>query len=141
MNPPISDALSALTALGEPVRRRLYDFVSARTAPVGRDEAAAGVGIGRSLAAYHLDKLADEGLLTVAYERPAGRKGPGAGRPAKLYARSEGEVTASVPPRDYGLAAMLLAEAAAGDTSGATERALEQAAERLGRELAGEEQQ
>src|SRR3954451_18430124 len=114
MNPPISDALSALTALGEPVRRRLYDFVSARKAPVGRDEAAEGGGIGRSLAAYHLDKLAEQGLLTVAYERPGGRTGPGAGRPAKLYARAEREVTASVPARDYGVGGTLPAGRAGG---------------------------
>ncbi len=120
------------------MRRRLYDFVSARDEPVGRDEAATGVGIGRPLAAYHLDKLADEGLLTVAYERRSGRRGPGAGRPAKLYTRSGREFSASAPPRDYGLAARLLAEAAASDPTGTTARTLTGAANRLGRELAGE---
>jgi predicted ArsR family transcriptional regulator len=131
-------SVSALSALDDPVRRRLYDFVVARNVPVGRDEAAAGVGIGRPLAAYHLDKLAEEGLLTVAYERRSGRRGPGAGRPAKLYARSDREFSASAPPRDYGLAARLLAEAAASDPTGTTARALSDAAERLGRDVAAD---
>jgi predicted ArsR family transcriptional regulator len=105
---------------------------------VSRDEVATEAGIGRTLAAYHLDRLAAEGLLTVAYERRSGRTGPGAGRPAKLYARTEREIAVSVPPRDYHLAARLLADAAAADTEGHTRRALSAAAERLGREIAAE---
>src|SRR3712207_6143504 len=108
MNVTRLEAVAALSALDDPVRRRLYDYVAAHHAPVARDEAAAGVGLGRPLAAYHLDKLAAEGLLTVSYQRRSGRSGPGSGRPAKLYARSDREVCASVPPRDYGLAARLL---------------------------------
>lgn len=130
------EALAAFSALDDPTRRRLYDYVCARGQPVGREEAATGVGIARTLAAYHLDKLASEGLLTVSHQRRSGRTGPGAGRPAKLYARSDREISASVPPRDYGLAARLLAEAAAGDPTGITGRVLREAAERLGRELA-----
>ena len=133
------EAIVALSALDDPVRRRLYDYVRASGRPVGRDEAASGVGIARPLAAYHLDKLAAEELLTVSYARQSGRTGPGAGRPAKLYVRSEREFSASVPPRDYALAARLLAEAAAGDTTGIASRNLSTAAERLGRELAREE--
>jgi predicted ArsR family transcriptional regulator len=74
----------------------------------------------------------------VAYKRRSGRSGPGAGRPAKLYARAEREFSASAPPRDYGVAALLLAEAAASDPSGKTASALRNAAVRLGRESAGE---
>lgn len=130
--------VAALSALDDPVRRRLYGYVCSRGLPVSREEAATGAGIGRPLAAYHLDKLAEEGLLTVTYERRSGRAGPGAGRPAKLYARSDQEISASVPPRDYGLTARLLAEAAASDATGSTAHALADAAERLGRELAQE---
>ena len=104
---------------------------------MGRDEVAGALGIGRTLAAYHLDRLADAGLLSVAYARRSGRGGPGAGRPAKLYERSAGEVAVSVPPRDYGLAARLLAHAAANDRQGDTRRALRSAAAALGREAAG----
>jgi len=78
---------------------------------VSREDAARAVGIGRGLAAFHLDKLAEEGLLETIYRRPAGRTGPGAGRPAKLYRRSQKQVTVSVPPRDYELIAHLLASA------------------------------
>jgi predicted ArsR family transcriptional regulator len=132
------DPLEALSSLGDATRRRIYDHVASQAAPVSREEAAAAAGIGRTLAAYHLDRLAAEGLLTVTHERRSGRSGPGAGRPAKLYARSEREVTVSVPPRDYHLAARLLADAAAADTDGHTRRALAAAAARLGHELAGE---
>ena len=66
-------ALTGLSHLDDPLRRRLYEFVAGRDAPVSRDVAAAAVGIGRTLAAYHLDKLADAGLLQVGYQRPAGR--------------------------------------------------------------------
>ena len=95
--------LASVSSLEDPVRRRLYDVVSSRPEAVGRDEAAALAGIGRPLAAYHLDKLVESGLLTVTYQRLGGRSGPGAGRPAKLYAKSDREFAVSVPPRDYEL--------------------------------------
>ena len=138
MDSPGLDQIAALSALDDPVRRRLYKHVSGATEPVGRDAAAAAAGVTRSLAAYHLDRLAAEGLLEVAYERRSGRSGPGAGRPAKVYARAEREFSASAPPRDYGLAARLLAEAAARDRGGAAGSAQRDAAGRLGREAAGE---
>ncbi len=76
-------SLAALGSLGDPVRRSLYDFVSGHPEPVGRDAAATATGIGRPLAAYHLDKLVSLGLLTASYQRPAGRAGPEpAGRPS-----------------------------------------------------------
>jgi predicted ArsR family transcriptional regulator len=132
-----SDAgLAALSSLDDPVRARLYEVVAACSAPVGRDEAAAAAGIGRPLAAYHLDKLVDLGLLTATYQRPASRTGPGAGRPAKLYARSGREFAAAVPPREYELAARLLAVAVQSDTSGQTRAALGAAARQYGARLA-----
>ena len=132
------DPLGALSSLGDATRRRIYDLVAASSDPVSREDVAAAAGIGRTLAAYHLDRLAVEGLLSITHERRTGRSGPGAGRPAKLYARSEEELAVSVPPRDYSLAARLLADAAAADTEGHTRRALAAAAERLGREVANE---
>jgi predicted ArsR family transcriptional regulator len=130
------EPVGALSALGDPTRRSAYDYVVAQGRPVGRDEVADALGIGRTLAAYHLDRLSNEGLLSVAYARRSGRTGPGAGRPAKLYERSERELAVSVPPRDYGLAAQLLAHAAANDEDGGTRRALRGAAEALGRDIA-----
>jgi predicted ArsR family transcriptional regulator len=124
--------LASVSCLDDPVRGRLYAFVSGRGEPVGRDEAAAAVGIGRALAVYHLDKLVESGLLTASYRRPPGRSGPGAGRPAKVYARSGGEFMVTVPPREYQLAARLLAQAVAADGCGRTRAALHDAARHLG---------
>jgi predicted ArsR family transcriptional regulator len=132
------DPLAALTSLGDSTRRRIYDHVAAHPGPLSRDEVTRALGIGRTLAAYHLDRLAAEGLLEVTYERRSGRSGPGAGRPAKLYARTEREVSVTVPPRDYPLAARLLADAAAADPGGHVRRSLTSAAERLGREIAAQ---
>jgi predicted ArsR family transcriptional regulator len=103
-------ALAALGVLGDPVRRGLYRYVAARPGDVGRDAAAEAVGVTRSLAAFHLDKLVEAGLLAVSFRRLSGRTGPGAGRPAKVYRRAEGEHTVSVPPRSYDTAGRLLAE-------------------------------
>ncbi|NEC31044.1 helix-turn-helix domain-containing protein [Streptomyces sp. SID8111] len=103
--------VSAIAALGEPTRRRLYDYVARSADPVGRDEAASDLGLARQTAAFHLDRLADESLLDVVYERRSGRTGPGAGRPAKLYRRSARQIAVSLPGRRYELAGRLLARA------------------------------
>lgn len=110
------NAITRLCSLDDPLRRRLYEYVASCDEPVAREAAADAVGVSRSLAAYHLDKLADVGILAVSYSRPAGRSGPGAGRPTKRYARAQQEVSASVPPRNYELLTELLIEALA--TSG-----------------------
>ena len=94
-------------------RRRVYDAVVARKRPTSRDEVADDVGISRTLAAFHLDKLADRGLLDVSFARLSGRQGPGAGRPSKLYERSDLEIEASLPERRYDLAGQILASAIA----------------------------
>ncbi|MEW2303575.1 helix-turn-helix domain-containing protein [Streptomyces sp. NPDC006655] len=104
------DAFAVLGVLGDPVRRRLYRHVAATPGAVGRDAAAEAVGVTRSLAAFHLDKLVEAGLLDVSFQRLSGRTGPGAGRPAKVYRRAEGEHSVSVPPRSYDAAGRLLAE-------------------------------
>lgn len=107
----IEDPVGAVALLDEPKRRRLYEFVTARSEPVGRDEAARALGIGRELAAFHLDRLAAAGLLDTEYRRLGGRTGPGAGRPAKLYRRSKRELNVSLPARDYERAAEVFAAA------------------------------
>src|SRR5689334_14945979 len=104
-------ALAAVAALDEPTRRRLYDYVVRRPEPVSRDDVAAALGVARATVAFHLDRLVEEQLLVVEYERRTGRTGPGAGRPAKLYRRSDRQVSVSVPERHYELAGELLASA------------------------------
>src|SRR5260370_2964349 len=127
--------LASLSTLDDPVRRRLYEIVIRHTGPVGGAAAASAAGIGRALAVYQLDKLVESGLLTASYRRPAGRAGPGAGRPAKMYARSDREFAAAGPRREYELAARLLVQAVEADTSGRSRAALAEAAHRLGTEL------
>ena len=131
----MTDAVDAVALLGEPVRRSLYDFVAGQAGAVSREQAATAVGIKRPLAAFHLDKLADEGLLDVEYRRLSDRTGPGAGRPAKLYRRSAREVSVSLPHREYELAARVFAAALTMEDS--TEPVRE-AARSLGREIASE---
>jgi len=109
--PIATDPVEVVALLGEPNRRRLYEFVSANRGAVGRDEAAAALGISRELAAFHLDRLAAGGLLEIEYRRRSGRSGPGAGRPAKLYRRAGREVAVSLPPRHYERAADVFADA------------------------------
>jgi predicted ArsR family transcriptional regulator len=127
--------LASLSSLDDPLRRRLYEVVTSHPGPVSRDEAASEAGIGRALAVYHLDKLVESGLLTASYQRPPGRRGPGAGRPAKVYARSDREFAVTVPPREYELAARLLVQAVEADPSDRSRAVLAEAARRLGTEL------
>jgi predicted ArsR family transcriptional regulator len=128
--------LAALASLGDPLRRELYHCVTSRDGGVGRDEAAAAVGVSRALAAYHLDKLVDAGLLDTRFERRTGRRGPGAGRTAKLYLRSATPVEVALPARDFELIAGLLAYAVEADPSGGSRAALQRAARALGAEVA-----
>ena len=103
--------LDALASLTDRVRRQAYRVVADGTGPIGRDEVAEALGVGRTLAAFHLDKLVAAGLLEVSYARRSGKTGPGAGRPAKLYRLATAEHAVSMPPRGYRSAAELLAEA------------------------------
>jgi predicted ArsR family transcriptional regulator len=105
------ERVAGVASLAEPQRRALYRFVVTREEAVSKDEAAAAMGVARSVAAFHLDRLVADGLLTTEYRRLSGRQGPGAGRPAKLYRRAEGELSVSLPARHYDLAARLLAAA------------------------------
>jgi predicted ArsR family transcriptional regulator len=102
---------AAAGAATEPTARALFDLVSRSAAPIGREAAAAALGIPRATAAFHLDRLVDAGLLTTEFRRLSGRTGPGAGRPAKLYQRAALEVTVSLPERRYDLAGDLLSTA------------------------------
>ncbi|OIJ65284.1 helix-turn-helix transcriptional regulator [Streptomyces mangrovisoli] len=104
--------IDAIAVLQDPVRRRLYEYVAAQGREVGRNEAAEAAGVARNLAAHHLDKLTEAGLLESGSRRLTGRSGPGAGRPAKVYTRARTERSVSLPARDYRTAAELLAEAA-----------------------------
>ena len=136
--PDLQHCIAAIASLDEPVRRELYLYVAGRGREVGRDEAARALRISRALAAFHLDKLVELGLLDAAYRRLSGRQGPGAGRPAKLYRRSTRQLEITLPQRRYALAGRLLARALAAQRSPASRRVLERAARDLGRTLGQE---
>ncbi len=129
--------LTALAALAEPLRRSLYLYVVSSPEPVSRDSAAEALDLSRAVAAFHLDKLAEVGALEVGYRRPAGRSGPGAGRPAKYYRRTAQELDFSVPERRYDLAAMILAQAVSDATTESipVDDALRHAAREYGRAI------
>ena len=94
----------------------MYLFIRHQGAPVSRDEAAEHVGISRKLAAFHLDKLVERGLLTAHYARLPGRSGPGAGRSSKLYEPSDLEVDISLPERRYDIVGEIMIAALSEET-------------------------
>jgi predicted ArsR family transcriptional regulator len=107
----LAEQLASLAALSDPTRRDLYLYVSAQVAPVSRDQACDALGIARHTVKFHLDKLVEEGLLETHFKRLTERRGPGAGRPTKLYRRSRRQLSVTVPERRYDLAGQLLASA------------------------------
>lgn len=127
-----TDPIATVAVLDEPTRRRLYEYVVRAREPVGRDEASSAVGVSRPTAAFHLDRLADEGLLDVVHLRLSGRTGPGAGRPSKLYLRAPLQVEVSLPQRRYDLAGEVLA--AAVEEAGVTGRPIGEAVASRARE-------
>jgi predicted ArsR family transcriptional regulator len=136
----LDEQLDQLAALGDPVRRALYRFVVAQPEPVTRGDAAKGVGVAQHTAKFHLDRLVDDRLLQAAYRRPPGRGGPGAGRPAKVYRRSDAAIEVSLPARRYDLAGRLLVRAAAGAqrTASTVDDALRKAARDEGNTMGAE---
>src|SRR3954464_11750404 len=89
-DPDFEERIAGVSSLAEPQRRALYRFVVDRGDAISKDEAGEAMGVARSVAGFHLDRLVADGLLTTEYRRLTGRQGPGAGRPAKLYRRAEG---------------------------------------------------
>jgi len=136
----LGDSVTAIASLGDPLRRSLYEHVVAAGHAVTRNGAAEAVGVPRSVAAFHLDRLVEEGLLEASFRRLNDRRGPGAGRPSKLYRRAACEITVSLPARHYELAAHLLAEAIAEAEAGGGDVhvALAQVAHRRGVEAGSE---
>jgi len=98
--------LGAVGVLGDESRWKLFSFVRRARRAVTREEAAERVGISRKLAAFHLDKLVDAGLLRAHYEG-VGR----VGRAPKVYEPSDVDVQVSIPARQYDLLADILIDA------------------------------
>ncbi|MFJ5954942.1 helix-turn-helix transcriptional regulator [Paenarthrobacter sp. NPDC092416] len=105
--------IAAVASLDDGNRRALYAYVLHAVDAVGRDEAARAMGMPRSTASFHLDRLVRDGLLMVEFRKSAGKSGPGSGRPSKLYLSALAEVSASVPERHYDFAGEIMAAAIA----------------------------
>jgi predicted ArsR family transcriptional regulator len=107
----LASQIAGIAVLDDPMRRSLYLYVTRQADPVSRDAAAEAAGATRENAAFHLDKLVEAGLLEASYRRLGERTGPGAGRPSKLYRRSDHKLQVTLPARRYELAAEVLAQA------------------------------
>ncbi|MGW5214338.1 helix-turn-helix transcriptional regulator [Streptomyces sp. NPDC004051] len=133
-NDAVGSAIDSVSVLSENSRRRMFTFVRRAGRAVTRDEAAASVGVSRKLAAFHLDKLVDAGLLRVRYETPGGiRK---VGRRPKVYEPTDAQITVNIPDRHHELLADLLLDAVL--TEEADENAAQAAvrtAEQRGRQM------
>jgi predicted ArsR family transcriptional regulator len=122
-----------LDGIGEPELREMLLYVRGSDAPVSADDAAALLGIHRSVARGRLERLLRVGLLETSFARRTGRSGPGAGRPAKLYSAASELAALEFPPRRFpALVARLLDEIPAAER----ESALRRAGEDFGRQLA-----
>jgi predicted ArsR family transcriptional regulator len=130
------DRVHGVAALDHPVTSSVYRLLVAH-GELSRDRAAEALDLARSVAAFHLDKLVDAGLADVRFERLTGRSGPGAGRPAKVYRRSDHEIGVSLPERRYDLAGELLAQAVerSSEDGVPVDRALRRAATETGRRI------
>jgi predicted ArsR family transcriptional regulator len=126
----VDDTWTGVTALVDPSRRALYDYVRRAGHPVSREEAADAARMSRGLAAFHLDKLVEAGLLRAWYEAPAGRP-RGRGRAPKVYEATAEGIAVTIPERRYQLIAEILADAVADDPADA-EHGAERHARRRG---------
>ena len=133
MTEPV-EAVSAVAVLAEESRRVMYAFIRRQSRPVTRDEAAAEAGISRKLAAFHLEKLVEAGLLRAEPQpRPAGAP-RGRGRVPKAYRPTDAQLTVTIPERRLDLLGEVLVDALAAeaDTGSARQAALRGARERGG---------
>lgn len=78
-------SLDRLAAAGDPQLRRVLLYARGRRDPFAAHDVAVVLGVHRNVARNRLDRLAAAGFLTVTLERLGGQRGPGAGRPAKVY--------------------------------------------------------
>ena len=127
------DRWSAVVALADASRRALYEYVRRQDRPVSREEAGDAAGMSRGLAAFHLEKLVDAGLLRSAVQAGAGRRRV-RGRAPKVYQADDEGLAITIPERRYELVAEILADAVAAEPTDAGEAARRLAAGR-GREL------
>jgi predicted ArsR family transcriptional regulator len=102
--------MEPLDVIGNPGLRKTLLYVRRRRHSTSIGEVASATGVHRNVARRRLERLAAAGLLTTGFERRSGRGGPGAGRPAKVYAPAPETVAVEFPERRYAELLGLLAE-------------------------------
>jgi predicted ArsR family transcriptional regulator len=121
MNVPASQpgsdpSVRAVAALDDELRRRMYEFIRDSRVAVTREQVGAAVGISRKLAAFHLDKLVEVGLLRAA-DAPAGGIAR-VGRRPKVYRPTDLDVRVAIPARQHDELAEVLIDAVLTQTEG-----------------------
>ncbi len=125
-----NDAQKLTSALADPTRFSIYQFVSSRKNPITVQEVADEFSIHPNVARLHLTKLEDVDLLKSISDK----SGKG-GRPSRLYSLSDQVVSLQFPPRNYQLLADIAIESllSLGDIG---EEALVKMGRRMGLEAA-----
>lgn len=126
------------SALGDPTRRAIFIAVRESGEPMTTSGVAELFSIHANVARHHLDKLAADGYLRVTHRRQGGRRGPGAGRPAKHYEATSKEIDLHFPGRRADVLIELLLRIV--DRAGVRDlpAVAEQVGLDYGREIAGE---
>ncbi|UFJ41896.1 helix-turn-helix domain-containing protein [Brevibacillus humidisoli] len=118
------------TALADPTRFSIYQYVANQKKQVTVQEIANRFSIHPNVARLHLCKLEDVNLLQSASDK----SGKG-GRPSRLYSLSDQVVSLQFPPRDYQLIADIAVESLL-SFGEAGEKALVRMGHRIGVEAA-----
>jgi predicted ArsR family transcriptional regulator len=108
-------AVAAIAALDDDVRHALYEHVRLARGAVTREQAADAVGISRKLAAFHLDKLVELGLLRSGFGTGEVRR---VGRAPREYELAGADFAVCVPEREPGVLAAILVDAVTAQRAG-----------------------
>jgi predicted ArsR family transcriptional regulator len=84
-------------------------FVQAELKPPTAADVSVALGVPRSVARWRLERLVEAGLLVPGFAWRNGRRGPGAGRPAKTYAVAPGSTPVGASQRYSELVRLLIA--------------------------------
>jgi predicted ArsR family transcriptional regulator len=123
-------AVAAIAALDDDVRHALYAYIRGVGIPVTRESAAAAVGISRKLAAFHLDKLVELGVLRSGFATDTVRR---VGRVPRVYEPAVADIAVHVPERTPELLAGILVEAVVGTADAQSDPHAQEAARRVAR--------
>jgi predicted ArsR family transcriptional regulator len=121
-------AVAAIAALDDDVRHALYAHIRGAGTPVTREGAAEAVGISRKLAAFHLDKLVELGVLRSGFATGSVRR---VGRVPRVYEPADADIAVHVPERTPELLAGILVEAVVGTDESESDPQAQQAARRV----------